>query len=188
MFIFFENQFEFRNWLEQYSLINKELWVGFYKKNTSKPTLTWPESVDQALCFGWIDGIRKSIDNESYTIRFTPRNPKSNWSLVNIKKVEELQKAGLMKPAGMKLFEERSIEKSGQYSFEQSLIKLPEEYLIRFNENKTAWIFFNNSPPSYRKAALQWVMNAKMEVTRLKRLDALIRDSADKLKVGILRR
>ncbi len=185
---FFESPEQFRIWLETNSEMAKEVWVGFHKRDTGKPSLTWSESVDQALCFGWIDGIRKSLGETSYVIRFTPRNPKSVWSTVNIKKVEELKKQGLMKPAGIKLYEARSLERSEIYSFEQGIITLPEPYLGTFKENKTAWKNFEAMPPSYRKPAIWWVLSAKQEITRLKRLQTLIQDSENNLRIGPMRR
>lgn len=185
---FFESPEQFRSWLETNSEKAKEVWVGFHKRDTGKPSLTWSESVDQALCFGWIDGIRKSLGETSYVIRFTPRNPKSVWSAVNIKKVEELKKQGLMKLAGIKLYEARSLERSEIYSFEQGNITLPEPYLGTFKENKTAWKNFEAMPPSYRKPAIWWVLSAKQEITRLKRLQTLIQDSENNLRIGQMRR
>lgn len=185
---FFESPEEFRKWLEINSETVKEVWVGFYKRETGKPSLTWSESVDQALCFGWIDGIRKSLGATSYVIRFTPRNPKSVWSAVNIKKVEELKKQGLMKPAGIKLFEIRSLERSEIYSFEQGNITLPEPYLGTFKKNEIAWKNFEAMPPSYRKPAIWWVLSAKQETTKLKRLQTLIQDSENNLRIGPMRR
>lgn len=185
---FFENQGQFRQWLELNSGECREVWVGFYKIKTGKPSLTWSESVDQALCFGWIDGIRKSIDETSYTIRFTPRNPASVWSAVNIKKVEELKKAGMMKATGLKLFEGRLVEKSEIYSFEQDNIALPEPYLSTFKQNIKGWENFEKMPPSYRKPAIWWVLSAKQETTRMKRMRQLIRDSEDGVRLAQMRR
>lgn len=174
---FFESQEKFREWLEKNHTSEKEVWVGFHKVDTKKPTLTWSQSVDQALCFGWIDGIRKSLDATSYTIRFTPRNPKSVWSNINIKKVEELTKKGLMHPVGLELFKARKEENSGIYSFEQTSTEFTETYLSKFQTNKKAWDNFTSMPPSYRKAVFWWVMSAKQESTRQKRLEILIGDS-----------
>lgn len=185
---FFESPEQFRSWLQANNEIKKEVWVGFYKRETGKPSLTWSESVDQALCFGWIDGIRKSIDAASYTIRFTPRNPKSIWSAVNIKKVEELKKLGLMKPAGIRLFDARSADNSEIYSFEQGKINLPDPYLHLFKANEKAWKNFEAMPPSYKKPAIWWVISAKQEATRLKRLETLIKDSENGLRIAQMRR
>lgn len=173
---FFSDPSKFRKWLEKNHHKEQELLVGFYKKGSGKPSITWPESVDEALCFGWIDGIRKSIDDESYTIRFTPRKPGSIWSAVNIKKVEELARKGLMQPAGLAAFEKRKENKSGVYSFEQKHEITLGDHEKKLKANKKAWSFWNTQPPSYRKAATWWVVSAKQEVTKLKRLNTLIAD------------
>ena len=151
-----------------------ELWVGFYKKSSGEPSITWPESVKEALCFGWIDGVRKSIDDISYTIRFSPRKPVSIWSAVNVALVEELANQGLMRPAGLKAFETRKENRSGIYSYEQRSDTLPEPYGKTLRANKAAWDFFQAQPPSYRKTVSWWVVSAKREETRLKRLATLI--------------
>ncbi len=175
---FFPTPADFRRWLKANHATETELLVGFYKTSSGKPSITWPESVDQALCFGWIDGVRKRVDDESYTIRFTPRKPTSTWSAVNIKRVEELTQQGLMQPAGLKAFEARKENKSGIYSYEQRSATLPPEYEKVLKKNKAAWTFFQAQPASYRKAAVWWVVSAKQEATRLKRLDQLIDLSA----------
>lgn len=174
---FFPTSKEFREWLEENHKKEKELLVGFYKVSTKKLSITWSESVDQALCFGWIDGVRKSIDDESYSIRFTPRKPTSIWSAINIKKVEELTQAGLMNPEGLKAFELRKEEKSAVYSHEKELATLDPEFEKQFKANKKAWEFFNNQAPSYKKVMLHWIMRAKQEKTRLSRLEKTIRES-----------
>jgi uncharacterized protein YdeI (YjbR/CyaY-like superfamily) len=179
--IFFENKQAFYSWLEENHTKAKELLVGYYKVSTGKPSMTWSESVDQELCFGWIDGIRRSIDDESYSIRFTPRKPNSNWSAVNIKKVEELLAAGQMTPAGLRLFEMRKEEKSEVYSYENRIETFPPEVEARFKQNEKAWEFFSKQAPSYRKTAIYWVMSAKQAVTFEKRLAQLI-DSSEKGK------
>ena len=148
--IFFSTPLEFRSWLEEHHQTGKEVFVGYYKVATGKPTITWSDSVDEALCFGWIDGIRRSIDKESYCNRFTPRNPKSNWSAVNIQKVERLIAQGRMKPAGLAAFEKRMDHRSGIYSYENRPESLDPEYERRFQENTEAWQFFNSQTPSYR--------------------------------------
>jgi uncharacterized protein YdeI (YjbR/CyaY-like superfamily) len=175
--IFFENPQAFRNWLEANHTVEKELIVGYYKVSTGKPSMTWSESVDQALCFGWIDGIRRSLDDESYCIRFTPRKPNSNWSAVNIKKVEELVASGQMTPAGMKLFNLRKEEKQEVYTYENRVETFPPEVEERFRQNEKAWAFFSKQAPSYRKAVIYWVMSAKQETTFEKRLAQLIESS-----------
>ncbi|MBD0331135.1 MAG: bacteriocin-protection protein, partial [Chitinophagaceae bacterium] len=144
---FFPTPSDFRKWLEKNHDKKKELLVGFHKVSTGKPSITWPQSVDQALCFGWIDGIRKSIDKDSYCIRFTPRNPKSNWSAVNIKKVAELTQKGLMHPAGIAAFEKREESRSAIYGYENEPIKLATKYEKQFKANKKAWRFYEAQPP-----------------------------------------
>lgn len=174
---FFPTPEEFREWLEDHHKNEKELLVGFYKVGTKKPSITWSESVDQALCFGWIDGVRKSIDEESYSIRFTPRKPTSIWSAVNIKKIEDLTKAGLMTSEGLKAFELRRPERSGIYSHEKELATLYPDYENQFKANEKAWEFFNSQAPSYKKVILHWITSAKQEKTRLSRLEKTIRES-----------
>jgi len=175
---FFKAPSDLRMWLEAHHASAKEFWVGYHKKSSGKPGITWPESVDQALCFGWIDGIRKSIDDISYKIRFTPRKPSSIWSAVNIKRAQELIQQGWMQPAGLKAFEARKENRSGIYSYEQRSDKLDATYEQRFKKNKAAWAYYQSRPPSYRKAANWWVVSAKKEETRLKRLDQLVEHSA----------
>jgi uncharacterized protein YdeI (YjbR/CyaY-like superfamily) len=186
--IFFASPAEFRSWLDKNHSTSRELWAGFYKKSSAKPSMTWPKSVDQALCYGWIDGIRKSIDAERYTIRFTPRNPKSVWSAVNIKRVGELIASGLMQPSGLEVFNKRDEKKVELYSFENSNVTFDEHYLAKFKENEKAWDFFKSQPPSYRKTATWWVISPKQEKTRLKRLEILINDSGSNLRIAPLRR
>jgi uncharacterized protein YdeI (YjbR/CyaY-like superfamily) len=172
--IFFQNQKEFRKWLQQNHKSESELLVGFYKVSSGKPSMTWSQSVDEALCFGWIDGIRRSIDSERYSIRFTPRKPASIWSNINIKKVEELKKKGLMKQAGLNVFHNRKIIKSGLYSFENEAVKLNDTYENIFKTNKHAWDFFTKQAPSYQRTILHWIMSAKQETTQLSRLNKTI--------------
>jgi uncharacterized protein YdeI (YjbR/CyaY-like superfamily) len=174
---FFNAPTAFRKWLAAYHETSKELWVGFYKRDSGKPSITWPESVDEALCFGWIDGIRKSIDEESYKIRFTPRQPTSIWSAVNIRNVKKLIEENRMQNAGLKAFAVRRENRSGIYAYEQRSAELVEPYLGKLKRNKTAWKFFQAQPPSYRKVMNWWVVSAKQEETKLKRLDKLIEES-----------
>jgi uncharacterized protein YdeI (YjbR/CyaY-like superfamily) len=174
---YFESSNDFRRWLEKNHATTQELWVGYYKKHSKQPSITWPESVDEALCFGWIDGIRKSVDDLRYAIRFTPRRPGSIWSAVNIKRAQELSNQGLMKPAGMTAFNARRENRSGVYSYEQRSANLDEPYKKMLRQNKAAWDFFYAQPPSYRKAVGWWVVSAKQEGTRLKRLQKLIEES-----------
>jgi uncharacterized protein YdeI (YjbR/CyaY-like superfamily) len=186
--VFFKDVKELRKWFKKNHGAMKELWVGFYKKSTGRGGVTYPEAVDTALCFGWIDGIRKSYDEVSYVNRFTPRNPKSNWSLVNIKKVEELKKAGLMEPAGLAAYALKREDKSGVYSYEQAKIVFDEKYAKGFKKNKKAWKFFEETVPSYKKPAVFWVISAKKEETRMKRLNILISCSEKGEKIPMLRR
>ncbi|MDT4968415.1 MAG: hypothetical protein QOJ64_3152 [Acidobacteriota bacterium] len=183
---FFRSPSAFRKWLEKHHATADELWVGFYKKASGKASITWPESVDDALCFGWIDGIRKRVDDLSYTIRFTPRRQGSIWSTVNIKRAGELIEEGLMQAAGMKAFEARQANKSGIYAYEQRSEELVEPYASKFKGNKAAWKFFNHQPPGYRKLANWWIVSAKKEETRLRRLQKLIDDSAQARRLGEL--
>jgi len=177
---FFATPSELRTWLAQHHDKTKELWVGFYKKGSGKPTITWPEAVDAALCFGWIDGVRKTIDEISYTIRLTPRKPRSTWSAVNIRKVQELIKLGLMHPAGLEAFQTRAKERSGIYSYEQRRnLKLDRRYENKLRASKKAYEFFQTQAPWYQRTSIFWVMSAKKEETRLKRLATLMACSQD---------
>ena len=176
---FFATPAGFRAWLEKHHETEKELLVGFYKKGSGKPSLTWPESVDEALCFGWIDGVRRSRDEESYTIRFTPRKPGSTWSAVNVARVEELTRLGRMRPAGLAAWEKRSEAKTGTYAYEQkedAKLEKAEEKQLR--ANKEAWEFFQSQPPWYRRTVIWRIVSAKKEETRKKRLEKLIEESA----------
>ena len=175
---FFKSSSDLRKWFEAQHASAPELWVGFYKKDSGKASITWPESVDEALCFGWIDGIRKGIDDRSYKIRFTQRKSRSTWSAVNIKRARELADQGLMRPAGLQAFAAREENRSGIYSYEQRSPELPEEYLNKLKKHQSAWKFFQAQPASYRKAANWYVLSAKKEETRLKRLNHLIDHSA----------
>jgi uncharacterized protein YdeI (YjbR/CyaY-like superfamily) len=171
--VFFPTPAKFREWLEKHHAKADELLVGFYKKDSGKPSINWPESVDEALCFGWIDGIRKSIDKISYTIRFTPRKAGSIWSSVNIKRAQALIEQGRMQPAGLRAYQARRENKSGIYSYEQRRAELEEPYNRLLKKNKAAWSFFQEQPASYRKAVSWWITSAKKEETRLKRLEKL---------------
>ncbi|CAN5203907.1 YdeI/OmpD-associated family protein [soil metagenome] len=171
---YFATPAAFRTWLEQHQATDFELLVGFHKKGSGRPSMSWPESVDEALCFGWIDGVRKSIDAERYTIRFTPRKSGSTWSAVNIGKIQVLLEAGRMQPAGLAAFELRKEERSGIYSHEQPSVELPEPYLEVIRRNPAAWEFFQKQSASYRKAVNWWIINAKQEKTRLSRLEKLV--------------
>ncbi|MCX6132417.1 MAG: YdeI/OmpD-associated family protein [Ignavibacteriales bacterium] len=184
---FFATPALFRQWLTKNHVSGKEFWVGFHKKGTAKPSITWPESVDQALCFGWIDGLRKSCDSESYMIRFTPRKSTSTWSAVNTKRAQELIRLGLMQPAGRKAFEGRDQKRSELYAYEQKSATLGTACEKQFRANRDAWTFFQSQPPSYRKTATWWVVSAKQEATRQRRLAALISDSAAGNRIAQLR-
>jgi len=175
---FFKTPAAFRKWLAANHAKSKELWVGYYKKDTGKASITWPESVDEALCFGWIDGIRKKFDDESYMIRFTPRKPESIWSAVNIRNAGRLVQEKRMMPAGLKAYAHRKEFRSGIYSYEQRPAELVEPYATRFKKNKAAWKFFEAQPPYYRKMMTWFIVSAKTEETRMKRLDRLIEASA----------
>ena len=174
--VFFAEQDDFRKWLMDNHQEQSELLVGFFKAGSGKQRMTWPQSVDVALCFGWIDGVRKSIDKDRYQIRFTKRRSGSIWSAVNIRKMAELVQKGLMQPAGLAAFEKRKEEKSKIYAYEKEATALPPEFEKHFKSNKRAWTYFENLAPSYRKTSINWVMSAKQETTRLKRLGKLIAD------------
>jgi len=177
--IFFAKQSEFRKWLAKNHESASELLVGFYKVTSGKPSMTWPESVDQALCFGWIDGVRRRIDDESYSIRFTPRKSSSIWSAVNIKKVADLIESGDMQAAGLAAFEKRTEAKSRIYAYENKPAKLSAEFEKLFRKNKKAWEFFNAQPQSYKKVIIHNIMAAKQEKTRVARLNQAIEASKD---------
>ena len=180
--LFFETPKDLRQWFNKNHHKLDEQWIGYYKKGTGLKSITWPESVDEALCFGWIDGIRKSIDEKSYKIRFTPRRPGSIWSAVNVKRAEELISLERMKPSGLKAFRKREEKKTNRYSFEQKTVKLDPSYEKKFKENIKAWDFFIGRAPSYKRTAVWWVMSAKKEETQIRRLTALIEASEKKKK------
>lgn len=185
---FFTSSAELRAWLEEHHDTAAELWIGFYRKSSGLPTITPAEAVDEALCFGWIDGIRKKVDDISYTNRYTPRRAGSNWSAVNVKRVGELTELGRMREAGLKVFQNRDRQKEQQYSYEQSRHGLSAEYETEFQKNTQAWSFFRSQPPSYRKTSAWWVMSAKREETRRRRLATLIGDSEAGQRIALLRR
>lgn len=180
---FFEDQLKFREWLEENHEKEKELIVGFHKVDSGKPSMKWSESVDQALCFGWIDGLRKSIDEQSYCIRFTPRRSNSIWSAININKVEVLTKAGLMKPEGLKAFALCKEAKSKLYSYEKESIELSADFTNQFKQNVVAWDYFMNQAPSYRRVVTHWIMSAKQQKTRQARLEKTINASNESKRV-----
>ncbi|WP_250213733.1 YdeI/OmpD-associated family protein [Acrocarpospora catenulata] len=182
--LFFTTPEEFYDWLAAHHAETTELWVGYYKTSTGKPGITWPESVDQALCFGWIDGVRKSVDDSSYKIRFTPRQARSVWSAVNITRFRELLEEGVVHPAGVAAFERRSEDRSRIYSYEQTEPgRFAAEHEERFRANEAAWAWFEGQAWSYRKAAAHWVSSARKEETQLRRLAELIADSAEGRRV-----
>jgi len=186
--VFFDSPGDFRRWLAENHASADELWVGYYKKATGKQVLTWEQSVDEALCFGWIDGIRRTVDGESYTNRFTPRRSGSHWSRVNLERVAVLIEEGRMTPAGLEAYEARDPEKSGRYSFELERASFTQAQKAAFTSRSEAWVFWNSQPPGYRKQATWWVVSAKREETRERRLATLIDDSANGLRIKQLRR
>jgi uncharacterized protein YdeI (YjbR/CyaY-like superfamily) len=187
--VFFETPAAWRKWLERNHADREELWVGFYKKGTRRPSITWPESVDGALCFGWIDGVRKSLDDSSYVIRFTPRRKGSIWSAVNIRRMAELEKLGLVSEAGRQAFQRRRDDRSAIYSYEQRrTAELPAAFLEQLRANRPAWTFFQRQAPWYKRIAAFYVVSAKKVETQQKRLDRLIQDSAAGQRIGPLSR
>ena len=183
---FFRSAARFRAWLTKNHDKAAELWIGFYKKDSGLGGITYREALDQALCFGWIDGVRKSIDDVSYTMRFTPRRAGSVWSLVNIKRARELEKQGLMRPAGLASFRTRDEKKARSYSHERKDVQLDADLERRFRANNRAWAFFQAQPAGYRRVATWWVVSAKREDTRLRRFAVLIDDSANGRRLDML--
>lgn len=181
---YFRAPAEFHRWLEKHHGDTAELFVGFYKKSSGEPSITYSEALDEALCFGWIDGVRKNVDETRYTIRFTPRRPKSKWSAVNIKRAEELKALGRMEPAGLAAFDGRDPGKAG-YSYEEALRALDGACEERFRAHPKAWGFFQAQPPGYRRTISFWIMSAKKEETRWRRLQQLIEGSARGERLGI---
>ena len=181
--VFFENAMAFRKWLDKNHQKESELLVGFHKRHSGKPCMTWPESVREAITYGWIDGVRRSVNENAYTIRFSPRKPSSIWSAINIKLAEELIQSGQMKAAGKAAFEKRKESKSKIYAYEKGFLSLSPSYLKRLKASKKAWDFFEKMPVTYRKHAMNWVMNGKQESTRERRLSVLISDSEAGRKV-----
>ena len=175
---FFTSGGEFRRWLKKHHLSMSALCIGFYRKDTGRGGMTYPEALDEALCFGWIDGVRRKVDEESYSIRFTPRKAGSIWSLVNVGHAERLRAEGRMTPRGLKAFEARQAHRTGVYSFEQKQHALDLALEGKFRSSRKAWVFWEAQPPGYRRVATHWVMSAKREETRLRRLTQLIADSA----------
>ena len=186
--IFFASPAEFRDWLERNHASATEVLVGVYKKDSGRQNMTYQQSLDQALAFGWIDGVRGALDDVSYTMRFSPRKPRSIWSAINIKRIAELTERDLMHASGLKVFAERDLRQQQKYSNEQERIALSDAYEAQFRANAPAWEYFQSRPPSYRKTAVGWVISAKQEATRLKRLATLIEDSAAGRKIAPLTR
>jgi uncharacterized protein YdeI (YjbR/CyaY-like superfamily) len=185
---FFPTPGDFRRWLEKNHAKAAELSVGFYKRGSGRPSITWPEAVDEALCFGWIDGVRHRIDERSYRIRFTPRKPKSIWSNVNVKRVAALKKLGRMAAAGLAAFAKADPKRSGIYAYERRNARLAPADEKRFRANKKAWTFFKAQAPWYQRILTYWVVSAKREETRQTRLAALIADSEAGRRMGLLAR
>jgi len=183
---FFKSPEDFRKWLGQHHADTRELLAGFYRKESGRGGITYPEALDEALTFGWIDGVRKRIDADAYTIRFTPRKPGSTWSAVNIARVEELTARGLMKPAGLRAFGGRDERKTRQYSYEREQGKLDPALDAALRADRKASAFFDAQPPGYRKTATFWVMSAKREETRARRLAHLIERSASGTRIDLL--
>lgn len=185
---FFATPQEFRSWLERYHASARDLLVGFHKKGSGRPSMTWPESVDQAICFGWIDGVRRSLNEHSYTIRFSPRTSRSTWSLVNVRKAEQLIASGEMHPSGLRAFEGRTAANTGRYSFEQTEVALSPEDEARIAKNTVAWENWAKFPAGYRRTATWWVVSAKQAATRTRRLQHLIEASAEGQRIEPMRR
>jgi uncharacterized protein YdeI (YjbR/CyaY-like superfamily) len=183
---FFSSPAQFRQWLEKNHDRADELLVGFHKKDSGKKSVTYPQALDEALCFGWIDGVRRSLDETSYTIRFTPRKPKSIWSNVNVGHVERLKKEGRMAEPGLKAYALRDPQRTGIYAFENRPREFSPEDEKKFRANKVAWEFFRTEPPSMRRTCIFWVMSAKKEETRLRRLEKLIDDASKGIRQGVM--
>lgn len=183
---FFRTPADFRDWLERHHETARELLVGFYKTGSGQASVTWPESVDEALCFGWIDGVRRRIDDVSYSIRFTPRRPRSIWSVINTRRVAVLTSENRMRVAGLRAFAARDPKRTGVYSFERETAALPPPFEKKFRANRKAWSFFETQPPGYKRLAAYFVISAKQEATRARRLEQLIHDSAEGRRLGPL--
>ena len=186
--VYFSSAAELRAWLEAHHADTDELWVGYHKKGTGVPGLTWPESVDEALCFGWIDGLRQRVDERRYRIRFTPRRDGSIWSAVNLRRAEELIAEGRMRPPGRAAWERRREDRTRRYSFEQETAGLTPEHERDLRRDRAAWKFWTSQPPGYRRTASWWVESAKREETRRRRLDQLVAHSAAGRRVPPLSR
>jgi uncharacterized protein YdeI (YjbR/CyaY-like superfamily) len=183
---FFSSPAQFRQWLEKNHDSAAELLVGFHKKDSGKKSVTYPQALDEALCFGWIDGVRRSLDETSYTIRFTPRKPRSIWSNVNVRHVERLTKEGRMAEPGRKAYALRDPKRTGIYAFENEVREFSPEFEKKFRANKPAWQFFQSEPPSIRRTCIFWVMSAKKEETRVRRLEQLIARGEQGIRSGVM--
>ncbi|HEY4283659.1 MAG TPA: YdeI/OmpD-associated family protein [Chthoniobacterales bacterium] len=186
--IFLERPSQFREWLKKNHTTCPQQWIGFHRKSSGRPSITWPEAVDEALCFGWIDGLRKTVNEKSYKIRFTPRRRQSTWSAINIARMKELRRLGRIHPAGSKAFARRLPAKSGIYSYEnrQNAV-LDMSGNRKFRSNNAAWAWFQEQTPAYRRTVIWWIVSAKRPETREKRLAILIADSAAKRRIALLR-
>lgn len=183
---FFSSPEKFRTWLEQNHDRESELLLGFHKKSSGKKSITYPEALDEALCFGWIDGVRRNLNETSYTIRFTPRKPRSIWSLVNVRHVERLKKEERMHAAGLEAYARRDPERTGLYAFENRPKELSPEFQKTFRQHNKAWKFFEEMPPSFKRTTIFWIMSAKKEETRLRRLNHVIENSEKGVRSGVL--
>lgn len=185
---FFATPLDFRAWLKKNHNKESVLWVGYYKKATGKPSVTWEETVDEALCYGWIDGVRQSLDDESYLIRFTPRKRKSVWSRRNIERVRALEAEGRMRKAGLDAYGHKDIHSDSGYAVGDRTKALPREMIAEIKKSPEAWAFYESQPLGYRKQTTAWITSAKREETRQRRLAALIDNSANGLRIKQLRR
>jgi uncharacterized protein YdeI (YjbR/CyaY-like superfamily) len=184
---FFATPEELRDWFDAKHERANELWLGYYRKSTGRPSVDWSQAVDEALCVGWIDGVRRSVDDTSHVQRFTPRRKGSTWSAINVAKVAALTREGRMRPAGLAAFEARTAANTAIYSYERAAATFTADEETRFRANSTAWADWEARPPSYRRAVTHWVTSAKEAATRERRLEALIADSAAGRKVGPMR-
>jgi uncharacterized protein YdeI (YjbR/CyaY-like superfamily) len=182
--LYFATPAALRAWFRKHHAKASELLLGYWKVGSGRPSVTWPESVDEALCVGWIDGVRKRLDDERYTIRFTPRRPGSVWSQINVKRIGELVAEGRMQPEGLAVFEARGEKHQRGYSFSDRANELPPELEAAFRQHAKAWTYFEQQPPGYRRAAIHWVASPKLEATRQRRLATLIEDSAAGQRLG----
>lgn len=186
--VFFKSANELNKWFQKNHNKASELWIGFYAVRSGKKGLSYKEAVDEALCFGWIDGIRKGINETSYVNRFTPRKKNSTWSIVNTKRLGELMKEERVHPSGLAAFKKRVKEQSGVYSFEQDSHKLSPAFEKKFKANKKAWKYFTSKAPWYQRTSIHWVMSAKQEATQVRRFETLINDSESERTIGLLTR